>query len=183
MTTHHPAFTLIELLIYMVLLTIHALLIFSFINTVIMASKQAKNLERTGISTILALDVVKKDLMQAQQDPRVWDCDHGVFVKEFLDEKNRPDAVCVGWELFFDNRRGSMLRRSQGLYDFTKHAWVKRSVSMLGCSLTQFGLQVFIDKEQGVVKAAQIRYQIDQASGGEVLKVRLRNGVINGVVI
>ena len=115
------AFTLIELLIYIISFSFLAVVAFGFlIQTQQKISSKIFQTEQI-IRNSVALDLLKRDLMSASLDKSDWDTQNYVFRKIFLSKKGLPCAVCVGWQATDDG-----LLRIEGAYDFSLHKWIRK---------------------------------------------------------
>ncbi len=129
---NNKGFSLIECTIYLAL--------FSLISILFLGVASRAQLKLMSISVeqenfyrqVLAVDLLRRDLMSAGQHFSDWDLQptvlrQSVFKKLTLSDKNLPESVAVSW---FTGNQGLM--RAQGQYNFTKHEWIHKT-SCLVC--------------------------------------------------
>ncbi len=166
-------FTLIEVSIYLFLLTCVSLLLFGFIGRMhtIMALFKHKN--ETYIRYVLATDVLFRDVISASCALSDWDSQHGVFLKETILPAGDVVRVCVGWEA---TPKG--LIRHEGDYDFVKKAWRSKKTSYLSPRVTSIVFFYAQNKKTHSIERVSITLMRNTIK--DTLFIRLRNGVMQG---
>lgn len=163
------AFTLIELMIYVVLFSFVSLLIFGFLrycNTVLV---QTTKRNEQIIRTSLVYDILKRDLLCASCNAIDWDMDNMVFKKTGQARDGKAVYACVGWQFRKDG-----VFRIQGEYDFIQKKWKKRKSSRAGFAAMPLVLEPVLAKNGKTVEAVTVK------QGEKVeLMITLRNRVLS----
>ncbi len=169
------AFTLIELMVYVVLFSVVAMMVFGFCSLVY--TTLSTNGKRTNIVLMqtLMLDAVRRDVMSASMMPQRWDVRAGVFEQETLDARGVMSRVNVGWDVVKKSSQ-FLMRRTQGVYDFTAHRWTKKNVSLMPTTLRdlRFGTAPSADG----TRVVQVLLEYADADGSNREAVVVRNRVL-----
>jgi len=148
-----PAFTLIEVLVYGALLSIFAVLMFGFVGSMRQQIEQVRMVGAHELTTALALDLMRRDLVSADMQRSIWDPAAGVSTKSVLDEKGRVTQLSVGWQCVKNG-----IKRYEGNYDFTQRKWLKRATSFYGCSLSDMKFELRLSHDRQYVEQVVIIY-------------------------
>jgi len=168
------AFTLIELVVYMALLSVFSLMVFGFLSWAHQLLSKRVSLLTSGVSVAAALDVVRRDLMSGSANPTLWHGKACVMTKEFLDQRGSPTSVCVGWDL-----EKGRLRRIEGLYDFTHNRWGQRTFSTVAKGFKSFAMRPILSKDRSRIVSVLIDYELEtDAKTVHQEVVRVRNRVL-----
>ncbi len=122
------AFTLMELLVYMVLFAGVAVVMMSSCSIIRDWSSRAIKQQHSALAQALGLDVIMRDIASASCKVTNWSIGKGVFRKEFLNDKQQLVQYDVGYSC----TRG-VLMREQGFFDYTKDQWRQRRVAPVPC--------------------------------------------------
>ncbi len=185
----NKGFSLIECTIYLAL--------FSFISILFLGVASRAQLKFMSISVeqenfyrqVLAVDLLRRDLMSAGQYFSDWDLQpsvlkQSVFKKLTLSDKNSPESVAVSW---FIGNQGLM--RAQGQYNFIKHEWIHKTSCLVCKSIKEinFVLEKCFDVQNkesrseycGVwVVYKSVNSVQDQKFFGQKFFVKFRNRVV-----
>lgn len=117
-----------------------------------------KNLNRM-LRQSLFLDVLRRDIICASPDPAFWDKNNFIFRKSGYLKNGYP--VDIGFFL-----KDGKIFRINGVYDFDKKAWIKKSSSLI--FLSKFNLKSELKIKETLVVGVKI----------QKLYIRLRNGKV-----
>lgn len=174
-----PAFTLIELLVYTALFSFFTIIVAGFGHIVFTIIKQQSVMTARALHNAVALDLLRRDVMSASMEKSAWDSSAFVFKKESVDTQGALSVVCVGWECTLLKNVQAGVRRSEGVYDFVQRRWKSRTVSLLGCALSDLQLSLELSRDRQRVARAVVRYGDDSARGIRTTEVvKLRNRVL-----
>lgn len=169
--TVHPgsAFTLIELLIYLALLTCLSLLAFSFAARTYRFMLERTRVHNLFVRSIIAQDLIRRDLQLASLSPADWDVAHNIFKQLTLDDNGKPIERWVGYEV-----SGKGLARREGFYTRLK-GWGQSTVSLVDQQVEQLTLKPIMRQFPELMVVA-VTVEIP---GQETMTVALRNRVLS----
>lgn len=176
-------FTLIELSIYGTLLASISLLLFGFIGHMNTVMALFKHKNEAYIRYVLATDVLFRDVISASCAIGDWDKDNGVFIKETILSAGDITRVCIGWDV---TPKG--LVRHEGVYDFAKKVWLSKTTSYLSNCVTNILFTYTCNQKTKAIESISITLARNNAKNNtrntirESIPVRLRNGIIQGIV-
>jgi hypothetical protein len=154
-TKGSAGFTLIELAVYGGLLTFLCLLGFSFFTQTNSFARDLYQGNENLVKNSIVLDTVRRDLMGASMDKRLWEHEAVIFTKTFLDHKGAVVEHQVCWQSVEHG-----MRRIEGLYDFYRRQWGKRTFSFMGCTVCDFTIALQLDQEKKRVIQVAMSYNV-----------------------
>jgi hypothetical protein len=163
------AFTLIELMMYTVLVSIVALALGGFCSTIYLSLRNMHGPVMRELEAELVIDTIVHDVMSASFEGAWWDERNFVMTCQRLDSACVPTRVCVGWDMTMLANGNAAVRRSEGVYNFRTNEWTKRSVSIIGCPFKKLGVTLAMNNEHCVTQV-RIRYGDNERS----VKIRAR---------
>ncbi len=141
----YSAFTLIELLIYLVSFSFFAILAFGFlVQTQRKIFADATKNEKI-VRQAIAIDLLKRDFVCASADKSDWDPQNFVFRKTVLNKNGFSFPICVSWQTTKDG-----LLRIEGDYNFVLKKWIRKIVSKVNNDFVplRFVLKKSMDKQR-----------------------------------
>ena len=163
------AFTLIELLIYLALLTCLSLLTFSFSARTYRFMLERTRAHNLFIRSIISEDLIRRDLQLASLCPADWDAANRVFKQLTMDSNGIPIERWVGYEV-----TGKGLHRREGFYAMQK-GWGQSTVSLVDPQVEQLTLKP-ITRQLPELMVIAVTVEI---SGQRAMTVALRNRVLS----
>jgi type II secretory pathway component PulJ len=151
------AFTLIELMLYTVLVSVVALAIGGFCSTTYISLRRMHCPVMQELEAELVIDTIAHDVMSASYDESAWDVHNFVMTDQRLDAEYVPMRVCVGWDMTTLTNGNPAVRRSEGVYNFRTGEWIKRSVSIIGCPFKKLSVTLTVNNDYHITHA-RIRY-------------------------
>jgi type II secretory pathway component PulJ len=149
------AFSLLELMIYLGLGLLFSTILFSCFTTFQIYFTQQTIFYDKTIRTLLALDLVKRDLMSASTRAEDWS-PSGIFAKETLNQKNNEQTLSVYWSI-----KKNRLQRIEGAYNHVQKKWSKKKTSFLGGFVSNFSLTPVTDTQDSTrIIGVTLRYQL-----------------------
>jgi len=162
------SFTLIEVAIYLSLLLLIVFIFSNFVKNIrefsVLSSKISDNILKKN----LFADVIKRDLISASSKKLDWNEDKFIFKKYFLNSKDEPDVVCIGYEI-----RKNSLFRIEGRYDFLNSKWNKRISSFVAPDFESFNLK--LHKIRDRVISVEVECKFHKLHEPKNIFTRLRN--------
>jgi hypothetical protein len=152
------AFTLIELLIYISLLSLFALLVAGFCQSMYSSLMVTRKHTDAMLNNALAIDYVYKDVLSASSDKSLWDTDQGIFKKEELSAHGKTAVSWIGWESTVLANGQPGVRRRVGVYDVANHQWRNCHVSVFGCVLAS--LRIIPEVKDHSIERVRIEYMM-----------------------
>jgi type II secretory pathway pseudopilin PulG len=168
------AFTLIELLIYISLLSLFALLAAGFCQGMYSSLRITQKHSDALLNNALAIDYVYKDVLSASSDKNLWDTENGIFKKEELDARGKSVVSWVGWDLTVLTNGQPGVRRSVGMYDAISHQWRNRHVSVFGCALTSLQIIPELYNNSRSIGRVLITYTMSEKKYTRMVMIRNR---------
>lgn len=171
----NQAFTLIELSVYMALMSIFCFLLYLFAWYVFDTMQVGIAVYGKSYEAQTILQLMIKDLMSASKNIYHWDTKEMIFLKQNSDLYGSPVLLCVQWK-FIDVKRGSRscMRVSYGEFDFLQHHWKTKQVSLLPCPFSALTMQLEYNSI-GDVSGVFIRYRLYNDKEEKKLYTALRN--------
>lgn len=167
----NKAFSLIELSIYMAMLTILTTTLFVFLNqTQKNVIVQAKKNDQF-IRSCLAIDLLKRDLSFCDPNVSCFDQKDFVFKKTILTRDSQKIIKNVSWQVW---PKG--LCRIEGVYDFAIRKWGKRVVSLVSPNIKAIKMEVALNENKSFVRAVNVLYKLENKFLEE--KIFLQNRII-----
>jgi hypothetical protein len=178
MTRKSKAFTLVQLVVYTALFSCVVLLASCLVCVVFSTLGQLNRAVHESLSSAVVLDRVWRDVIMTDMSELRCDWDHGVFTKQYIDQSGKFISTAVGWEACALKNNQQGLCRSEGVYDFARHQWQRRTTSVIASSITS--LRFFnhaCDKQQHII-CVRIEYGLAHQVHNRSLFARIRNRVI-----
>ncbi|MCK4651006.1 prepilin-type N-terminal cleavage/methylation domain-containing protein [Candidatus Babeliales bacterium] len=151
------AFSLIELLIYLLIFSFLSLAIFSFFTSTQKYLVFSNSKNEKVIRANITLDLFKRDLICASRNFFDWSFDENkdvVFKKIMLDKKRNENEVCVGWKF---NDDGAV--RIEGDYDFKNKKWKHKNVSRANYNMNKINIDLKFDKNRRFVEMVELKFE------------------------
>lgn len=170
--THKGAFTLIELLIYVSLLVGLSFLTLTFASRTYRFMVEQSRSSSFFMRSIIACDLVRRDLQVASPWPSDWDVGHTCCKQLTMDKESNLVERWVGYEV----KKGGLYRR-EGRY-LNGH-WGESSLAILDPHVTRLEFKpIRIERPEPTIKAVMITITYEQ---GRVytMPVALRNRVLS----
>jgi type II secretory pathway component PulJ len=161
-------FSLLEFVVYLTIFSFVAVLFLGVISRT--QFKFMKNLHEQEVllRQVLAVDLLRRDLMSASILVSDWDVQMGIFKKMTLTKTGHPQCVCVCWYI---GKTG--LTRVQGQYDFGRSEWSGKSSSLVSRSINQ--LRFLLEKNR---KGVWVIYKVMGSDQEKKIYVKFRNRVV-----
>ena len=169
------AFTLIECIVSVALLSFLTLLVASFASSVYLTFFASHRRVKMVLTNSLALDRVAQDIFSASCRQKLWDLNAFVFTKETIDRKGKPTSVCVTWFLCNDGKNKGTLMRQEGFYNYATKRWWKKTTSIAEGFFQSFKCMARI--ENGYVTGVTVAYA-DVLGQTQTVVVGVRNGFV-----
>lgn len=162
------AFTLIELLMYMSIVSLLTFFVFDYWNTVHKSMIPHIEVPRIG------LEVLRRDLIQASNLSSEWSSGTTelVFKKKRIDHNGAFTTFSVGWRI--DKKR---FVRSNGIYDFHTGRWLERRSAVVSKDAQLFTWKYSKSSDGGRVEVIEVTSVAEKSEPVHVV-VRLRNKVL-----
>lgn len=119
------AFLLVELVIYLSLVSILSLTLFSFFSSVEQYSNFVCYFSDKLIRQELLFDLVSRDMLSASNKIYDWDKKNLIFKQYIINQNGDTKSLCVGFD--FKNNK---INRVEGIYDFQKRLWQNKKTSL-----------------------------------------------------
>ncbi len=164
----YNGFSLLEFVVYLGLISFMAVLFLGVVSRT--QFRFMKNLHKHEVllRQVLAIDLLRRDLMSASMLNSDWDVCNGVFKKMTLTKTGQPQSACVCW---FIGKTG--LSRVQGQYDFCRHEWESKSSSLV-CRSIKY-IRYMPEKS---MKGVWVVYKVVGPNQEKKIFVRFRNRVV-----
>ena len=162
------AFTLIELLMYMGIVSLLTFFVFDYWNIV-----HKSMIPHIEVPTI-GLEVLRRDLIQASNLSSEWSSGTTelVFKKKRVDHNGAFTTFAVGWRI--DKKR---FVRSNGTYDFYAGRWLERRSAVVGKDARSFTWKYSKSSDGDRIEAIEVTSVFEKSEPVHVV-IRLRNKVL-----
>ncbi|MFH1831584.1 MAG: hypothetical protein ABH827_02160 [bacterium] len=175
------AFTLIELVCYVSILTIVMYFVFAFILTTQKEILSQDKVNEQLVRDLLVLDLLKRDLMSASMKICDWSPDNTIFTKKTVQLNGVLEQQAVYWTTAKNG-----LSRRFGQYNFFTQEWSTHHTDFFACSITNLFLvpqknnvqnvQEVTRKTNNNITGVLVKYsRTSQNSRENTLFIRLRN--------
>lgn len=172
-------FTLVQLLVYLALLTGLSLMVFGFAARTYRFILERTSLHQFKIRMAMAGDLVRRDLMLASFLPADWDVVHATFKQVTMTSDGALAERWVGYQV---DEKG--LKRIDGIYNSGTQTWTEHSAALINAQVTTIALQPIIEQRATVARSTVIGVTVVmKAKRAEeehvvVMTVALRNRVL-----
>ena len=157
------AFTLLELLIFIVLSSMSVFLVLQCVTRIQKRNSTLTNKYVQHRTMILALDVLRRDIWHASYRMNEWCDEQNVFRRYHLNAKKELVHIDVGWYV-----KKGFLVRAQGNYNFVHKAWKSKRTSVVAQKIQSFYIQKHgTDKEH--IRKVDIHYVCNDCRKTEML--------------
>lgn len=179
---YSPAFTLLEIMLYMVIQSILLLAVLTVVTQVQKTIIQQKNVRSQILNNRLVLDLIERDIISASCQEHDWQTHKLIFKQETIDQHNRLTLSWISWEpCTLHNKSG--IKRIEGLFDPVLHVWrSKKKTDFFDCTIIRLTHALIHDSKTNTIKATKLIYYCKAPMGKletlNVLVVNLRNHII-----
>ncbi len=164
-----PAFLLVQMLIYIALLTLVTVMATRFLGSLLVQQWQWRRSMTQKLQISLGMDVLARDVSAARCEKRWWHLDDCVFRKDSIEADGTVSTVDVGWQ-----RKGETLQRVEGDFDYKQGVWVEKTTSVVVENMSSFAHHL-VTNSVGNVVAVEVAYETP-AHGERDISVPLLNG-------
>ena len=164
------AFTLIELLIYILLSTFIILIMFTFLNmqlkNVILFNKKTNDVLKKEI----VLDFLKRDIQTASCNLCDWNKNNFIFKKYYSDALGNLKSKDISWK-YLPLKKG--FNREEGVYNFITKKWIKKIVNFIGAEFLKckIGILEIINNN---VTSVYVEYKSSNGNNNRFI-IKLKN--------
>lgn len=131
----HKGFTLLELLVYLMLLAMLTLMVMSFAGrTTCFVLKRLRD-HHCAVRMALTGDLVRRDIQRASPSPAGWNAGHALFKQLTLDEDGKPVERWIGYEVRNMHGVTPGLYRREGQWS---GVWGDNSIALVQTQVKKF---------------------------------------------
>ncbi len=167
----NKAFTLIELLIYLVLLAGLSLLTCGFVGRTYRFMLERMQAHHAFVRLVVAEDVLRRDLQLASLWPADWDIERRVFKQLMMTQDGKPYERWVGYEV-----TSTGLHRREGQFDMVTKKWIESFVTLVNAQVHAVTMRLLGGQRQAV-RAVQVSMLL-RGQKERSMAVALRNRVL-----
>ena len=164
-----PAFLLIQMTIYIALLTLVTVLATRFLGSLLIQQWQWRRSMTDRLQLTLAMDVLSRDVTAARCEQQWWGSEECVFRIDAIAVEGDISTVDIGWRL-----KGDVLQRVEGDFDYRQKVWSEKTTSVVAENVNDFVYQLATNPVGDVV-SVEIEYETPRF-GKRTVSIPLING-------
>jgi type II secretory pathway component PulJ len=162
MRRHYNAYTLLELMMYLALLSVQMLFLFIVMGSATKRISLVAHERSDYVKRTLAFDVLRRDIWSACPSACAWDEDEGVFLQRILVTHHKEEQRYVGWYC-----KNATLFRKEGIYDRQTRRWVSKKKSCMLKRVKRFKITPFKQGTSAIITSAAVTYCVQGSDGKE----------------
>lgn len=172
------AFTLIELIVYLGLLSFLSLLVFSFASRTYRFMIEQLQAHQVFVRSVVASDLLRRDVQMASPWMQDWVADQKIFKQMTIAAQGVVVDHWIGYEV---TPRG--LHRREGQFNAVTKKWINSTMTLVDQFVRSLDLQLVINQQLQTVVAVRVKvkssFEVSMCKQREyVMTIALRSRVL-----